>query len=147
MLNKSDSRHLYKDTTTVATVDVVFKDGTNIQNPSLLLTADVDYSANCNYLYIPQFDRFYFILNFDSIREGLWNINCHVDVLSSNRVEILNQEAVIARQEYRYNLDLDDGTLKSLSKPTVIFRNFPKSINDYAGDELGTNILIIGGSD
>lgn len=144
-INKSDDKHLYKDISKVAEVEVSLKSKTSILDPILQLKANVDYSANCNYLYIPQYDRFYFITNFSSVNKGLWEIACHVDVLSSNRVEILQQTCVVSRQENLYNLNLDDGTLKATADPIVITKNFPKSVKDFEGDEHGTNILIIGG--
>ena len=145
-INKSDDRHLYKDIEQVAEVDITFKDTTSILDPVLTLQSKVDYSYNCNYLYLPQYDRYYFILDFSSVNKGLWNIACHVDVLSSNRVEILQQSCVVSRQENKYNLNLDDGTIKATADPIVVTKNFPKSIRDYEGDETGSNIVIVGGS-
>lgn len=145
-INKSDDRHLYKDISQVAEIDVSLKSKTSILNPVFQLKANVDYSYNCNYLYIPQYDRFYFIKDFSSVNKGLWEIACHVDVLSSNRVEILQQTCVVSRQENKYNLNLDDGTLKATADPIVITKAFPRSINDFAGGtEYGSTILVVGG--
>lgn len=146
-INKSDDRHLYKDISKVAEVEVSLKSKTSILDPILQLKASVDYSANCNYLYIPQYDRFYFITNFSSVNKGLWEIACHVDVLSSNRVEILQQTCVVSRQENLYNLNLDDGTLKATSNPIVITKNFPKSIKDYNASGTPSAILVVAGGD
>lgn len=144
-VNRSESNKLFKDITQVAEIDITFKEQTNIIDPVLTLKTNVDYSNNCNYLYIPEYDRFYFIMDFTSVKKGLWQVNCHVDVLTSNRVEINKLRAVISRQEFVYNLNLDDGTLKATADPIVITKSFPKSIRDYEGSEVGSNILIIGG--
>lgn len=144
-LNKSESNKLFKDITQVAEIDITFKEQTNIIDPVLTLKTNVDYRNNCNYLYIPEYDRFYFIMDFTSVKKGLWQVNCHVDVLASNRVEIKKLRAVVSRQEFVYNLNLDDGTLKATADPIVITKSFPKSIRDYEGSEVGSNILIIGG--
>lgn len=143
--NKSDPNHLTKDKDEKGTIQAVMKDGCDIINPVLKIEALPAYSFN--YIYISKFDRFYYVLGGVSYVNGIWEIKCHVDVLASNKVEILQQTAVIERQEYKYNLNLDDGTLKAYSNPITVIRKFPKSINDFNNGDGGTNVLLLGGGE
>lgn len=142
-VNKSDPNHLTKDKEEKGTIEVVMKDGCDIINPVLKIEAMPAYSFN--YIYIPQFDRFYYVQGGATYINGIWEIKCHVDVLASNKVEILQQSAVIERQEYKYNLNLDDGTLKAYSNPITVIRKFPKSVNDFDSGDGGSNILVLAG--
>ena len=142
-MNKTEEKHLYKDITEMGTIEATLKDGCDIVNPVLKIKALPAYKFN--YIYIEKFDRFYFMMGGATYTNGIWEISFHCDVLSSNRVEILGLTCVVERQEFKYNLDLDDGTLKAYSNPHTIIKKFPHSITDYSTDG-GTNIIILGGS-
>lgn len=46
---------------------------------------------NCNYAYIPDFGRYYFIVDVTSVRTDLWSVTLQVDPLMSHRDEIYGQ--------------------------------------------------------
>lgn len=73
-------------------VDCQLKDMTNITNPTFLLQsfAPVFY----NYVFIPEWRRFYFISNTASI-EGMWEVTCTEDYLATFRAYILETTANI----------------------------------------------------
>lgn len=84
------------------------KDNTSILKPIIRVRSSAAAITSYNYMYISEFNRYYFIDDIVSINNGLWEISAHVDVLQTYRQEILNQEAVIRRQQNRYNLYLND---------------------------------------
>ena len=63
---------------------------------------------NCNYAYIVEFNRYYFIDEIISIKEDLWLLNMSVDVLMTYRIEIGNQRGVISRNEFEYDRYVED---------------------------------------
>ena len=81
MLNTTENNKLTKITTTLQTLAGTIKNSTSIIDPTIivseLLTATL---ASCNYAYIPEFNRYYFVKNITSIRNDVWEISCHVDV-------------------------------------------------------------------
>ena len=99
--------------------NVILKDGTSVMRPSLIIAMT---SINFNYLYIEEFNRYYYIINRASIRNGLWRIDCRVDVLMSNASEIYDLRCIIARQENNYDEKLidDNATFKTENEITYV---------------------------
>lgn len=67
--------------------------------------------TDANYLYIPEFGRYYFIQDMIIGVTGLYQINASVDVLMSWRVNILNLNAFVERNEFAYDSSLEDNLL------------------------------------
>lgn len=95
--------------------------GTSLIDPVLLVQASAPgFHANkSNYLYIPEFGRYYYITNIISTNTSLWELHAHVDVLMSYKEQIRAQTAIVARQESQYNLYLDDGIFMTYQNPKI----------------------------
>ena len=84
----------------------------------------------CNYCYIPDFGRYYYINNI--ICKGkLYELNCHVDVLMSFKDSIRDNTAVISRQANNYNLYLQDGIFKTYANPHMQVIQFGDGFSDF----------------
>lgn len=123
--NNSERNRVTKDLTTIATVSGTLKEETSIIDPVIKIECDLSDVTSCNYLSIESFGRSYFVNNIRSIREGLVEFTCHVDVLSSFADEIKANRAIIRRQENDWNLYLNDGTFKVYQNPEVLTKAFP----------------------
>ena len=123
--NNSEMNRVTKSVDDLFTVSGVLKDGTSIIDPVIKIESDLSAVTGCNYLSIPDFGRSYFINNISSIRNGLVEFSCHVDVLSSFASEIRNNTAIIKRQENEWNLYLNDGSFKVYQNPTILTKAFP----------------------
>lgn len=90
---------------------------TSIKNPII----DVEYSStfDFNYIYIPTFNRFYYISEPIVLRKGLYRLECKVDVLMSFKNTILQQQAYISRQEFNHNDDVNDNELIVENEPEI----------------------------
>lgn len=96
---------------TITFDDVILKQPTSVTDPVLLIrsqkTDAKPFTPFHNYLFIYDFTRYYFINEIISVREDLWEVHCHVDVLYSFYDVLMNPildiQAVIARQENSYN--------------------------------------------
>lgn len=82
-------------------VDVNDEDGNKIVNFGLNI-------FRSNYMYIAEFQRYYFITNIESLNNRLWAIHGHVDVLQSYAVELRLHTALIDRNEFSYNSSIID---------------------------------------
>lgn len=96
-----------------------------------------------NYCYISEFGRYYFINNITSVRNGLWKIDCSVDVLMSYKTSILNLNVIVSDLSYGESTDStyvngDQWITKVKSKTDVLV--FPSGLLDD-----GEYILITSG--
>lgn len=90
------------------------KDQTSIIDPVILVE---DFSVfDANYAEISAFNRKYFITDIKTVRNGLWEISMHVDVLSTYKNAIRQNGGIIARQANDYNNYIDDPKLPCLNK-------------------------------
>ena len=124
--NNSDVRKLDKSLSTIATVTGTLKEGTSIINPVILIDCDISNVNTCNYMTIESFNRQYFVNDIKSIRNGLVEFSCHVDVLSTYATEIKGNRAIVRRQENDWNLYLNDGVFKVYQNPVVTTIEFPQ---------------------
>ena len=124
-INSSEKNKLDKEITDIATVSGVLKEDTSIIDPVIKIECDLSDYVNCNYITIPEFGRKYFVNNIRSVRNGLVEFSCHVDVLSSFADSIRTNKAIIKRQENNWNLYLNDGTFKVYQNPMVLTKAFP----------------------
>lgn len=101
------------------------RDNTSIIDPVIRVEMNLISLAAFNYMYIADFNRYYFINNIVSISNGICELHAHVDVLSSFREEILLNYAILAKSENHWNLYLNDGTFKIYSDSIVLTLAFP----------------------
>lgn len=107
----SDKRKVDKSLNNISTLSCDILDDTSILNPRL----KIKYNSNLlssNYIYIPAFNRYYFITNITTSKGYLW-IDATVDVLMSFKTEIKATKAIIKRQERQFNKYLNDEEYQS----------------------------------
>lgn len=142
MTNSSEVNKIGKSLTSQGWFTGTLRGECSVMNPTVQLSgfsaSDVD---DVNYMYIEDFGRFYFVNDIRSIRNGLWEISGHVDVLETYSTQILANSAIIQRQENRYNLYLDDGQFKAYANPQVVIKKFPSGFSSN-GNYL---LLVVGG--
>lgn len=127
--NNSEPNRVTKQVSNIMTVSGVLKEDTSIIDPIIKIECNLSSVTGCNYLSIPSFGRSYFVNNIKSIRHGLVEFSCHVDVLSSFASEIRGSTAIIRRQENAWNLYLNDGTFKVYQNPIVLTKAFPSGFS------------------
>ena len=95
------------------------KNNTSVRNPVIQLkVADYDNARQCNYCYIADFSRYYYI---DDIRivNAIIEISMTVDVLESYKDDILNSTQLVARQENKKNYSIIDNRLPMCSDVSI----------------------------
>ena len=82
MTNNSADNVADKDFTTIDTLTGTLKEETSITNPTIRISYN-GALQNVNYFYVPQFQRYYFVTDIRSIRNNIWDISGHCDVLTT----------------------------------------------------------------
>ena len=116
------------------------KNNTSIINPVITLNVkDYDWVIQCNYIFISDFNRYYFI---DDIKivNALIEISMTCDVLESFKNDILNSTQIIARQENKKNLSIIDNRLPMCSDVSIT-THLPDKIGDTFTTDEGFFIL------
>ena len=124
-INKSEKNKVTKSITDIITVSGELKSETSIIDPVIMINCELSDVTKCNYMTIGSFGRSYFVNNIRSIRSGLVEFSCHVDVLSSFADAIKSNSAIVRRQENNWNLYLNDGSFKVYQNPIVSTKAFP----------------------
>lgn len=124
--NNSERNRLSKSLSSITTVTGTLKSSTSIMNPVIQIECELTDVTNCNYMYIPTFNRYYFVDDITSITSDIVQFTGHVDVLTTYASQIRSNNAIVKRQENRWNLYLDDGSFKVYQNPMVLTKAFPQ---------------------
>ena len=114
----------------------------NIINPSILIHRSAETLSTYNYMVISNFNRRYFITEVTALTAETCMVSGHVDVLSTYKSAIRNLDAVIARQENKYNLYIDDNLFKVDSRTIIQTVQFDKG--GYFTKTPGIALVLVG---
>lgn len=133
--NKSDNIKTDKVLEYICDVEGFFRDNQSIINPILLIEykileslitpvydndIEINYDSedleiestlninDINYLYIEEFNRFYYVKDAEVYNNELLILPCHVDVLMSYKAQFKQLYALISRNEFFYNEYIED---------------------------------------
>lgn len=131
--NNSDKKVVTKSITTLVTVsNGTLREACSIIDPIIAVDDTIvnnAIAAACNYAKLTEFGRYYYVTNVESVGK-LWVFHMHVDVISSFQTQIKALDAVVARQESKYNLYLQDGMFKTYQNPHVSIKQFPSGFQN-----------------
>lgn len=122
----------------------VLKEASSILHPTIHLKAkDADSIARCNYMYIAEFGRYYFIEDVVSERQDYVAVTGRVDVLQTYRDDIRNNSGYVLRcgNKSYYSKLIDDTTLKIYNNPHFV-------VHKFTGEQFtgGSFVLAVSGS-
>ena len=126
--NSSEKNKIGKSISRELTMNGNLRDECSVINPTIL----VEHSnlSNYNYVYIPEFNRYYFITEMTIVRNNLWRISLKVDVLESFKFNILNLSCIVDKQQYEnYGNNIDDGSYINKADSFVEIANYPNGFN------------------
>ena len=129
-VNNSEKNRLDKSITDITSLTGTLRDETSVIDPVIIIEGYLSSYVNCNYMNISDFNRSYFVNNIRSIRNDLFEISAHVDVLSTYKSQIRQNSAIIARQEKKWNLYLNDGVFKTYQNPFIVTKAFPSGFTE-----------------
>lgn len=111
------------------------RDALNVVDPVFLVQASTQFDK-ANAVYCEELNRYYFITGKNWVRNGLLEISCHVDVLTTYQSDIWNNSGIISRNANLFNGYLPDTKQKIFQYDKMQIKVFPREI---FGD---TNVLI-----
>lgn len=110
--------------------DVVLKENTTLEKPTLIIGGlGLASLYKYNYLYIPNFHRYYFIDDRIAMTGKRIQLNCRVDVLMSFKDDILKSKQLVVRQEKKKNLMIQDSMLPLHGNSKYEMKNFGNALN------------------
>lgn len=125
-INKSDKRVLNKNLQSLNVLEIQLKENVSYISPVLILR---NFNTSANYVFIPSFNRYYYINDVIFSTGNTFIVYCSVDVLMSFKSEILSTQQLITR----YN----DDTISEVKKSPVIDDKLPVSQNLELMDFIG----------
>lgn len=130
--NLSDKIVVDKNITQIGSdIKGTLREDCSVIDPVIALEGTVGSNiAKCNYAYITEFARYYYINNI-VCRGHLFELHMHVDVLMSYRGDIRSNNAVLSRQQSQYNLYLQDGVFKAQANPHYQICKFPSGFSSF----------------
>lgn len=130
--------------TPVTTLHGVLRESTSIITPSIKIYLTT--LPTFNYAYIQAFNRYYFVSNITSIRQGLWQIDLRVDVLMSYKDSIILNTAIINRTaDTDYTNDLLNDTMQiaeSIPTQEVIELDTTSAEINFNVDSTGSRLAV-----
>ena len=138
--NISEKNKIGKKLLNKLTLNGNLREESSVINPTIL----VEYSnlSVYNYAYIPNFNRYYFVSEITSVRNGLWRVSLKCDVLESFKKDILNLSCIVDKQQNQsYNNYIDDGSYINRADSFVEIANYQNGFNSS-----GEFILITAGA-
>lgn len=138
--NTSENNKLEKTITQVIELSGTLRnsDTGNIESPNILVNAD--NIPECNYAFIPEYNRYYFVENIRTVRNNLFLFDLSVDSLMSFKDDIKNLVGIVENNENIGSNYLPNNVYKSLVKTKTDIINFPSGLIDN-----GEFILITAG--
>lgn len=129
--NSSEPAVVDKELKQLTSISGTLREQSSILDPVIIFSGINQYIGQCNYVYIPEFNRYYFVTDVESVRNGLWKISMHVDVLYTYRNQIRSNSAIIERNENEYDLKLNDGLFRTQQNPRIAQYPFPAGFNTW----------------
>lgn len=122
---QSDKRYAKKILTKVyEDVALTYIDTTDLGEPVLKVGKNID-PLRYNYVYIPEFNRYYYVKKPPKFEAGFYRVELHSDVLMSFYEYYKNRNVIVSRQERNYNLYQNDPKQHFYNTNATIIKEFP----------------------
>ena len=124
---------LDKDYTARISLSGLIKEITSIIDPVILIDMtgieDAEHNpitpVGCNYAYISDFSRYYFIRDIKNVSDMMWEIYLHVDVLKTYKNAIVTSPCIVSKSYNVFNMYLNDSNYKCYQNDHVLMTKFP----------------------
>lgn len=126
--NNSEKNKLEKNLANAKEFSGNLREESSIINPSILI--QTENPSSFNYAYIPEFKRYYFIIDAVSVRTNIWRLSLHTDVLMSFKDGIKNAPVILSDTESTgaTNYIMGEQWKTNVKNATEII-NFPNGLN------------------
>ena len=129
MYNNQPKNKITKNPVSLFSITGELRAESNVTRPVILIES-ASSPVLANYAYIADFYRYYFVVEWKSVRTGLWEATLHTDVLKTFSEGILGSPCIVARSSNRFNLYLNDDRYKANITTKKITRAFPSGFQN-----------------
>lgn len=126
--NFSKRRNSTKQPTSGTSLTVNLKEGTSIEHPVFLLSGDL-FMVN----YVEAFGHYYFVDDVKSVRNGLTEISCSMDVLATFKATIGSYNGMIERSSHTFETKYADPAVSMQNAMTSAYSQFGPDIFSTSG--------------
>lgn len=138
----SENNRVVKDLIDEKQLSGELRNQTSVLNPKIRIES-ADNISGYNYCYIPEFGRYYYIVDITSVRTNAWEVSMRCDVLMSYKDEIKGMNAILDNtQKTGLSNYLASPNWVNLVKTKTDIMVFPSGLRDQ-----GEFILITAGGD
>ena len=109
----------------------------SVQNPSVLMRVTASSISGCNYMYISEFGRYYFITDITAVSDTLSMVSGRCDVLKTYAAGIRSNSCILKRSANLNEPFINDGSYTMKSQMTTDYYPFPVFFPD------ADNIILI----
>lgn len=127
-----------KSLSTGVSVTGTLRNSTEIESPTIIgldistiPAADRSNVINANYVYIAEFNRYYFITNQHKRSDKLIDFDLQVDVLYTYATQILNQNCLIERSQFYGSQYINDSLKPVYNFPMVLTKAFSSGFDSF----------------
>ncbi len=128
--NVSAYNYVDKDIILVEEISGVLRSPASVTDP--VITIERSSPVGFNYAQIPEYGRYYYVSGISMISDKLLGLSLHVDVLMTYKDAIRDMNAIIKRQENKFNLYLDDGIFKAYQNTKHKIIKLPYGFTEYS---------------
>jgi len=124
--------------TTPTEIDIVLKEDTPVDSPSIILTGN---AIDIDYCRIDDFGKYYFVGEPIILTDGMTQYNLEEDVLATHKTEVGNTKAMILRSSTGYNVWIPDHEVYVSAQKTIV-----RAVDDfsvYFADPIGCYLLSV----
>lgn len=123
----SEDNKLDKELTLVREVNINLLIRSNVTAFDFSLSGD---TVDINYMYIPDFGKYYFLKSPTIERNGYTSYRAEEDVLMTYKDQIRQESGIILRQENEGNLYITDNTFPVENRNKTFFKKFPNGFEE-----------------
>lgn len=128
--NKSDAKEATKTLEELGQIEGTLKNACSIIDPVIVIKNRPDFSK-LNYIYIEEFGRYYFVNDITILNNNQIQLACHCDILSTSINYWLKLDAIVSRQEFKFNLEINDPNITTRQNNSIQYLVLPNSFNTY----------------
>lgn len=138
-MNNSPNEKVTKDLTKVADLTGTLREESSIISP--VITIERSSPTGFNYVYIPDFGRYYFVQEVDVVRTGLIRMHLKSDPLMSFATQIRANSGIIRKNANQFNVMINDNSIRTYQNDIYSYYQFANGFG-----EAFTNVLLVAGS-
>lgn len=142
----NSTKQLASEAAPVATYNNVYlKASTDLDEPTFLI--DDTFRGTCNYAYLEDLGRFYFVKGWRLSNSNIWEVECECDALATYKAYILLYEAFVERcSDPNYYRERFNDEFVSVSQEVVNYDMAVEPISDFSTSN-GCYVLRVAGGD